>query len=91
MIKRARIRYSGYVQGVGFRFTAVNMARNLGLVGWVKNLPRNDVEVVCEGEENIIKRFILKIAGGSLGGHIRNSAVGWEESTGEFSAFEIRF
>ena len=91
MIKRAQIRYSGYVQGVGFRFTAVNMARNLGLVGWVKNLPRGEVEVVCEGEERIIKKFILKIAGGPLGGHVRDNVVEWTEPTGEFSNFEIRF
>ncbi len=91
MIKRARIHYSGYVQGVGFRFTAINMARNLGLVGWVRNLPGNGVEVVCEGEERVIKKFILKIASGPIGSHVRDTVVEWKESTGEFSAFEIRF
>jgi len=91
MIKRAHIRYSGYVQGVGFRFTAANAARSLGLSGWVKNLPRGGVEVVCEGEEKVIKNFILKIASGPLGGHIRDSAVEWEKPTGEVSSFEIRF
>jgi len=91
MIKRAHIRYSGYVQGVGFRFTAANAARSLALAGWVKNLPKGEVEVVCEGEKNVIKKFILKIASGPLGGYVQDSTVEWEEPTGEFSSFEIRF
>ena len=52
---RAHVFYSGRVQGVGFRYTAQALALDLGLVGWVKNLPDNRVELVCEGTKEIIR------------------------------------
>lgn len=35
---RKHIVFYGRVQGVGFRYYAVNKANQLGLTGWVKNL-----------------------------------------------------
>jgi len=35
---RAHIHFSGTVQGVGFRYTTVSIAKALSLTGWVKNL-----------------------------------------------------
>src|SRR5688572_5786554 len=40
---------SGQVQGVGFRWFTQRRAEQLGLVGWVKNLPGGQVEVVARG------------------------------------------
>lgn len=41
---------SGIVQGVGFRAATQKLARELGLVGWVKNTPSGTVEVVARGD-----------------------------------------
>jgi len=47
----ARFRVSGWVQGVGFRYSAMQEANNLGVNGWVKNLSNGDVELVACGDE----------------------------------------
>jgi len=42
---------SGEVHGVGMRFSAQEKARQLGLVGFVKNLEDGTVQIVAEGEK----------------------------------------
>lgn len=49
-IVRKHIRFSGRVQGVGFRVEAFGIADRLNLTGWVKNLSNGDVELEVEGE-----------------------------------------
>ena len=90
MKKRLHIYYSGMVQGVGFRYTAQDAASYLGLTGWVKNLRDGRVEVVAEGEEGLLERFIQEIEA-SMGRYIRGADTYRSEATGEFSNFEIRF
>lgn len=54
---RRSYRVKGRVQGVGFRqFTALR-ARELGLVGWVRNLPDGSVEAEAQGEEKALADF----------------------------------
>jgi len=91
MEKRLHVYYSGMVQGVGFRFTAERVAVALGLLGWVKNLSDGRVEVVCEGEESRLIEFLNKMKNGPLKHYITDTQVKWQEATGEFEDFTIRF
>jgi acylphosphatase len=50
--------YSGSVQGVGFRATVVDIARGYPVTGWVKNLSDGRVQVVVEGSEEEVKKFL---------------------------------
>lgn len=55
---RKHLLFFGRVQGVGFRFYAVNKARQLGLTGWVENLEDGSVEMEAQGEEEQIDALI---------------------------------
>ena len=48
-VVRCRLRVEGRVQGVGFRAWTAWIARDLGLAGWVRNLPDGSVELEAEG------------------------------------------
>ncbi len=50
--------FSGRVQGVGFRFTALNIANRYGLSGHVRNLPDGDVELVVQGTSEMIDNCV---------------------------------
>jgi len=48
---------SGRVQGVGFRYFAVDAAAREGISGWVRNLADRRVEIAAEGEADAVDRF----------------------------------
>jgi acylphosphatase len=50
MVSR-RIVVCGKVQGVGFRFFVEMKARELNVVGFIRNLPNGNVEVEVEGDD----------------------------------------
>lgn len=56
---RKHIIFYGRVQGVGFRYYAVQKANQLALTGWVKNLYDGSVEMEVEGQEELIDQLII--------------------------------
>jgi acylphosphatase len=90
-MKRYHLYVSGIVQGVGFRWYAQRIGRRIGVYGWVKNLPDGRVEIVVEGEDEKVERFIKELKEGYLGENIRDIEKIEEEYKGEFKGFEIRF
>jgi acylphosphatase len=58
MVKQYEIRIFGRVQGVGFRYSARNKARSLGLKGWVENCPDGSVATTVQGEERDCHTYI---------------------------------
>ena len=56
---RKHIIFYGRVQGVGFRYYAVNKANQLGLTGWVRNLLDGTVEMEVQGNEPSIDELII--------------------------------
>lgn len=55
---RKRMVFYGRVQGVGFRYTAKQMARSLGLTGWVKNEYDGTVLMEVQGREPMIHKLM---------------------------------
>jgi acylphosphatase len=89
--KRAEVIYSGDVQGVGFRYTAVAFASNYPAIsGYVKNLSDGRVELVAEGEEERIEALLNDIKD-DLREHIGEVSIEWSPAKGEFKDFRVRF
>ncbi len=86
---RARILISGLVQGVLFRSRITDLARRLGIMGWVRNLPDGRVETVAEGEKGKLDELIRFCHSGPPGARVRSVDVEWLDYTGEFRGFKI--
>lgn len=54
---RLHLLVRGRVQGVGFRWYVRELARKLGLSGWVRNCPDGAVEIAAEGSEESLQRL----------------------------------
>ena len=89
MHKQVHLYYGGRVQGVGFRFTAREIADELGVSGWVSNLHDGRVEIVAEAEEVLLKDFILRLHK-SFADVVRDELVEWLPMTGAFRSFTIK-
>ena len=58
-VVRRRYRFSGVVQGVGFRYEAKFVASGLELTGWARNEADGSVTVEIEGGADRIGAFLL--------------------------------
>ncbi len=86
MARRVIVR--GRVQGVGFRFFAERSARELGVRGWVRNLPDGSVESMAEGNEAAVAAYVARLEQGPPGARVNGVAVDAVSPEG-FSSFEI--
>lgn len=69
---------SGIVQGVNFRSFVRSEARELGVTGWVKNLPDGRVEVVAQGEKSDLDLFLAACNEGSRWGRVDLVEEDWK-------------
>lgn len=88
--ERRTVYYSGRVQGVGFRYTAVRAAGSRDVSGFVQNLPDGRVLLVAEGRADELDRLLETMAQ-RLGRYIENQQVRVEAATGEFVGFDVRY
>ena len=88
-LQRVTVRYEGRVQGVGFRFTVVNLAQDLDVTGWVKNEFDGSVSMVAEGPEDQLMALLQAIGNSQLSRYITNELVRRSAATGEFERFGI--
>jgi len=88
---RAHVIFRGKVQGVFFRANTEGRARELGLKGWVRNLPDGSVESVFEGPREAIKKAIEWCKSSQPHARVTDADIDWEDYRGEFSSFEVRY
>jgi acylphosphatase len=80
---------TGRVQGVGFRWHARAKGEELGLAGWVRNLPDGRVEAWVEGEEARVAAMLAWLAKGPSAARVTNVEVVAREPEGQ-RGFETR-
>ena len=89
-VKRVHLIVTGRVQGVSFRAYTQREASSLGLVGWVRNLPTRQVEIVAEGSAEAIAEFLQWAHEGPSLARVDRVDVDFEPPTGEFADFTVR-
>jgi acylphosphatase len=81
----------GYVQGVSFRYYARQRAQKLGLRGYVRNCADGSVEVVAEGPRRALDELQAWLQRGPSMAEVDHVDVTWEDTTGEWASFEVRY
>jgi acylphosphatase len=85
-----RILLRGRVQGVGFRHFTRKTAEQLGVTGWVKNLPDGGVLAVVQGTPSQVNAMIARLKEGPRYANVISVDITPVE-TQEFSGFEVRY
>ena len=88
--ERAHVRVSGQVQGVFFRDSTRQKAEELGLAGWVKNLPDGRVEAVFEGPSDRVREMVRWCEEGPRNASVEDVNTDFEGSGGDLQGFEVR-
>lgn len=86
---RAHVFISGRVQGVGYRYSTVDTAIQLGLTGWVRNLPDGSVEAVFEGSQTVVGQMIRWCYQGPPAAMVQKVLIAYEEPE-NLRGFEVR-
>ena len=86
---RRECRFTGRVQGVGFRYTVQNLAMQYDVRGYVRNLPDGRVELVMEGSAEEMDALLQDVSR-KLSDYIKGLDQTVADATGEFDQFAIR-
>ncbi len=81
----------GKVQGVWFRKYTFDSARDIGVVGMVKNLVDGTVLVNASGKDENLRKFKELLENGSPNSRVDKIDYSWEDSSIEYSTFEIEY
>ena len=90
-MNRVHLYVSGRVQGVFFRVSTRQKARELKLAGYVQNTSDGRVEIVAEGRDQDIKSFVAWCRGGPPEAEVLSLHVQHEPVTNRFSDFDIHY
>ncbi|MBN1502333.1 acylphosphatase [Candidatus Woesearchaeota archaeon] len=90
MRRRVHIIVSGTVQGVFYRSETKEKATELGLVGWVRNASKGNVEIIAEGPEENLKQLIQWCRHGPPNAEVDDIDIEWFGPVNDFSSFKIR-
>ena len=81
----------GKVQGVWFRKYTLDSARDIGVVGMVKNLVDGTVLVNASGKNENLREFKELLENGSNNSRVDKIDYSWEDLSIEYSTFEIEY
>ncbi len=88
-VLHAKVYFSGRVQGVGFRYQTLQVAKGFEVSGWVENLSDGRVVMEVEGTGLEVKAFIGAVQE-RLTGFIRKAEMTEARRPAQFQGFGIR-
>ncbi len=89
-MKAYRINVRGRVQRVGFRRYILDLAQEMGLSGYVVNLPDGSVEIFVQGPSELLEEFKSKISGAPPPAKVRELVVCEEKFNPQYKHFQIK-
>ena len=89
-MKRLSIKVYGRVQGVFFRQSTQVKARQLGVVGWVRNEPDGSVAMEAQAEEDKLKDFLGFCQKGPPASEVEKMEVSSALEPGGYQDFDIK-
>lgn len=90
MIVARLVHFAGSVQGVGFRYTARQLAEYRQVTGYVMNLSDGRVEILAEGQQSEVEAFIDEISR-EMADYIGEVQTKDLPPAGSYKQFVIRF
>ncbi len=81
--------FSGRVQGVGFRYATLQVAKEFDVAGYVCNLPDGRVQLEAEGRAEDVAAFVAAVEE-RMHGYIRKTERSARRAAAQFSGFGIR-
>jgi acylphosphatase len=82
---------TGRVQGVFFRASTREVAKQCGVRGFVRNLPERQVEAVLQGERASVEKVIAFLRDGPPGAVVTDVAVTWRDPVERHEGFHVRY
>lgn len=89
-MKTIHVVISGLVQGVGYRYFALQAASALGIRGYVRNLNSGEVEVVAQGDEEQLDSLLRDLRIGPRSAHVKDLRFVWQDEAEMYDHFDIR-
>ena len=89
VVTHATVFFSGHVQGVGFRYTTLQVAKEFEVAGFVKNELDGRVRLEAEGRARELDAFVAAIEE-RMHGHVRKTERVQQTRAPQFQGFEIR-
>jgi tRNA pseudouridine55 synthase len=80
----------GKVQGVGYRYFTEKIAKKLNILGYVKNLEDGTVEIVAQGKEEDLQKFIEQLKIGPFLAKVEKIDIIFKKPADIYLYFEIR-
>lgn len=87
-MKQVHMYISGFVQGVGFREYIKKKAGKMNVTGWTRNLTDRRVEIIAQGDEELLRKFIKIASRGPFLAEVKNVSLEWEEPAEIFKTFD---
>lgn len=89
--KAVRVRITGRVQGVGYRFHAQHAAEEHHICGWVRNAVDGAVEILAQGDPGELEAFLDKVKIGPRMSHVDNVLLEPIPVSTQWTTFRVRY